>query len=401
MIGGTGHGLKPDDMQKRLFAFSTVSGSSVGAAETIAALAASDGGSQPCTQMTPLWHATDSSNVDMTKLANWGWRACLEALMSGDFLTPVFIGFTFHDVFRFFGWENRGVLLERSFEEHFRALVGPHKYERPGTQCPGDLACPFLSLRPTAERWLPLLLLNSTSVESGQRIITTLLAPTFDVPPATDRTPGTGRTPGIGRTLGTDHKCPVEPRKTLMCPLFEYGQTFHELLPKESEFNDVRLSTAAHNSARFLLLSPPGEIRRPDGRLVDRIVDGGYFENLGAQTATELAEAMMAVDDSLKPFILVISNDPQLVKAKAGKADGGSAQAESDGSGFKRVGSVMTDIAAPLMTILNTRNARGLLAVADISAIMDFYDDKVCNVAHIQVAGEPDPSDPSRVRDLS
>jgi len=186
-----------------------------------------------------------------------------------------------------------------------------------------------------------------------------------------------------------------------MCPLFEYGQTFHELLPKESEFNDVRLSTAAHNSARFLLLSPPGEIRRPDGRLVDRIVDGGYFENLGAQTATELAEAMMAVDDSLKPFILVISNDPQLVKAKAGKADGGSAQAESDGSGFKRVGSVMTDIAAPLMTILNTRNARGLLAVADISAIMDFYDDKVCNVAHIQVAGEPDPSDPSRVRDLS
>ena len=45
-------------------------------------------------------------------------------------------------------------------------------------------------------------------------------------------------------------------------------------------------------------------------KLVDRIVDGGYFENFGAQTAVELARAMITIDPELAPFVLIVSNDP-------------------------------------------------------------------------------------------
>jgi hypothetical protein len=74
--------------------------------------------------------------------------------------------------------------------------------------------------------------------------------------------------------------------------------------------DDVRLSTAAHNSARFPFISPPGSIRNHDQMIIDRIVDGGYFENYGALGAKELALAVHAVEPQLKPLVIVMSNDP-------------------------------------------------------------------------------------------
>ncbi len=73
--------------------------------------------------------------------------------------------------------------------------------------------------------------------------------------------------------------------------------------------DDVRLSTAAHNSARFPIISPPGAIRNREHQIVDRIVDGGYFENYGALSAMELAQAVHAIEPKLAPFVLVVSND--------------------------------------------------------------------------------------------
>ena len=57
---------------------------------------------------------------------------------------------------------------------------------------------------------------------------------------------------------------------------------FERWLLSGKKVDDVRLSTAAHNSARFPLISPPGSICNQDQAIVDRIVDGGYFENYGA-----------------------------------------------------------------------------------------------------------------------
>ena len=53
--------------------------------------------------------------------------------------------------------------------------------------------------------------------------------------------------------------------------------------------------------------------------LIDRIVDGGYFENYGALTALELARAAEAALSAEKPHVklvvLMISSDPDLAKA--------------------------------------------------------------------------------------
>jgi hypothetical protein len=372
VLGQKKHGRSAAEVRNRIFAFSTVSGSSVGAVMATAALDAAAGDTHPCKKdkgaVPKLWHGFGEAQID-------NWRSCLEALMSGDFLTPIFIGFTFHDPFRFLGWQDRGVLLERSLEEQFKSLI-----VRPGqTRCVGNLECPFTSLRPSEAKWLPLLVLNSTSVKSGQRIITTLLEPTFEA-------------------KSTKVFCPTTPREP-RCQLFAHGEIFHKLLEDgvsgQPNIADVRLSTAAHNSARFPLLSPPGEIMG-NGGFVDRIVDGGYFENLGAQTATELAEAIMAVDDKLQPFILVISNDPRLAEAKSVKKP-----PQEQTVRRKPDSLLLTDVSAPITAFANTRNARGVLAVADITAILDFHHQEVCNVAHIQVRGEPDPTDPTRARDLS
>jgi hypothetical protein len=74
--------------------------------------------------------------------------------------------------------------------------------------------------------------------------------------------------------------------------------------------DDIRLSTAAHNSARFPIVSPAGEIRNLQHQVVDRIVDGGYFENYGALGAMELAQAIRAIEPKLAPFVLGYRTTP-------------------------------------------------------------------------------------------
>src|SRR5262249_34196105 len=73
---------------------------------------------------------------------------------------------------------------------------------------------------------------------------------------------------------------------------------------------DVRISTAALNSARFPIVSPPGNVRNQQSYIVDRIVDGGYLESYGVITALELAHAIRAIEPGLVPFVLALSNDP-------------------------------------------------------------------------------------------
>jgi hypothetical protein len=138
--------------------------------------------------------------------------------------------------------------------------------------------------------------LNGTSEATGGRIVTTPLEATYQ--------------------LNAEQPCPTI-RGERGCTLFVEADRIQDLLTSggstkkpDSSFDDVLLSTAAHNSARFPLISPPGSIRNTDGVIVDRIVDGGYFENSGALGAKELALGIRAIDPSLLPFVLIISNDP-------------------------------------------------------------------------------------------
>ena len=231
-----------------LFAISGVSGGSVGATAFEAALTKRDeshcvagkGGDAAC----PL--ATD--------------------FLKEDFLAPALASLVFMDAPSSFlpdlGQGDRGAALEKSFEDASGGL----------------LARPFLSFFHYAkdsvanernESWRPILLLNATHEESGNRIIT-------------------------GHVL-------IE-RNVFIDSL----DALHELGA------DVRASTAAHNSARFTYVSPAGDLGNNKGS----VIDGGYFENYGALSALEIARtARVALKDEqpgVKLVILMISSDPGL-----------------------------------------------------------------------------------------
>src|SRR5215472_2206154 len=54
---------------------------------------------------------------------------------------------------------------------------------------------------------------------------------------------------------------------------------------------DVQISTAINNTARFPFLEPFGALLNPDtGKRAGALVDGGYFENEGLETALDLAD---------------------------------------------------------------------------------------------------------------
>lgn len=363
-----GHGLLADDIRKRIFAFSTVSGSSVGAVMTTAAMAAVP--RKDATKAAPRKGEETAAprNVmpcrrEQVKLWHWnrtiaGWRDCLEALMAHDYLTSVFAGFIFRDTVRFPGRNDRAALLEQSWENHFERLIP--RNELPNVlACEGSLKCPFRTLRPTKDRWLPLLVLNGTSVETGQRIVTSLLEW-----PAKEKK---------DNEAVSAETC-IDRGEQFSCPIFRNTYLFHWLSGSRKKANDIRLSTAAHNSARFPFVSPPGEIRN-NGNLQDRIVDGGYYENFGVSSALELAAAIQAIHPELAPFVLVVSNDPDIpgvfdpnVAAGAGKQFG-------------------TDIVATVGTIVQARSAAGNLAVAGLERALRPGVTPECNTssAHIRV----------------
>ena len=141
------------------------------------------------------------------------------------------------------------------------------------------LARPFLNLFSYKEAaitnggptppWRPILLLNATHEETGNRIITGPVQ--------------------IDRNVFLDS----------LDALHVLGK-------------DVRASTAAHNSARFTYVSPAGDLGNRNGS----VIDGGYFENYGALTALELAraakEALKDEGPAIKLVFLLISSDPGL-----------------------------------------------------------------------------------------
>src|SRR5262249_782482 len=133
--------------------------------------------------------------------------------------------------------------------------------------------------------------------------------------------------------------------------------------------DDVQLSTAAHNSARFTYISPPGTIRNHDQTIVDRILDGGYFKAYGATGANALARAVRGVEPGVGALVIVISNDaddlldPSLdsdISEPRGRAQYQTLvrRARTAASGSE----ALTDIAAPARTFLNAWVAHGTLA---------------------------------------
>ncbi len=289
---------------RRIFAISGVSGGAFGAATVRAALweaAVNGSATPPCKNASPDWFHADKDQVTKS------WRACLEALVVGDYLTPAFIGLGFRDNVAPplpFIDDDRAALVEKAWEDHFASLLALKDGEETGLR----RRFGYLGDMLTEGRWLPLLLLNGTSVNTGTRVIASDLISTRKSEPK----PGhdAGRTPlypaafdlfeMLSKTCGGADK--------VLCKAAEDGAKDR---PEARGGADVRLSTAALISARFPIVSPAGIIRsESDKDIGDRVVDGGYFENAGLTSSMDIARALAS--RGVTPVVLWVQNDPTL-----------------------------------------------------------------------------------------
>jgi len=173
------------NLRNRIFALSTVSGSSVGAVIRAALTDAAEDGTPdvpPCRNHdSGAWYGV-AANREKDPAYNAGkyWRNCFQQLLAGDFLSAVMVGLAYRDngplgnpfTGRAF-WSDRGVLLEQAFERRYYDVTG--KGATACTDAVSNGLCRRFGHHPDpkiAGAWLPLLFINGTSVSTGRRIVT-------------------------------------------------------------------------------------------------------------------------------------------------------------------------------------------------------------------------------------
>lgn len=231
------------------------------------------------------------------------WRARAKRILARDFLSPA-LGMLFGPdaVQRFLplpiGFLDRSRALEEGWASAWQQEIGNDRLER------GFLTFSHAHRGQDTERPLavPSLVFNTTHVGSGKRWLESDLDFGDELPDAGD----------LLARLGTD----------------------------------TSLATAIHNSARFLYISPAGRAVDARGR-VQRVVDGGYFENFGATTARQITEAIAAhcSDCARRVVVIAITNG------------------ELGGEASDRFAN---ELLAPIRTLLRTRSARGSLSLAEL-----------------------------------
>jgi hypothetical protein len=252
-------------------------------------------------------------------------------ILGQDFLSPTLAAMLYPDlVQRFIPWPfaclDRGRALELGWEKAWRDKMHNDR-----------LARSFLDLwsaGPNRRAWMPALFLNGTSVEKGNRIITSNLRVTnffIDAQDAAKKLSPSG-------TSQVDAGC------------------------------HIPLSTAAHMSARFTFVSPAG--RFPDG---SHIVDGGYFENSAATTAYEIAtrikERCALPKREIRNVdvkVIMISNDPRKPPIDPA-APAPPSNLPKRSQKMTRETNFLGDLTAPIDALMNTRNARGTYAQKTIA----------------------------------
>lgn len=109
-------------------------------------------------------------------------------------------------------------------------------------------------------------------------------------------------------------------RSALQAPVSIPSAELDDVFDGRLRTRGLPLSAVVHNSARFPVISPGGEVETWNGDHWDTLVDGGYFENSGAATLAELiralrektpADAAEWLEKALaKVRIIFIMNDP-------------------------------------------------------------------------------------------
>lgn len=309
---------------RRVYAISGVSGGSLGAATYVALKADAQSPNRskapgvPCKPGRAVAPATGDpvpGPLDRESTPGPLGRA-VEAVLGRDFLAPVVGSFLFTDAFQ--RWipaplivRDRGWVLAEHWQDAWREVQGSDRFRAPLPALYAD----------DAQRRLPQLFLNATSVDTGRRAIASAVR--IDAPDTIDLYADGLKTDGLP------------------------------------------LAHAVLNSARFTYVSPAGTLigrRDRDEGVADRLVDGGYFDNSGAETVLDAIAALTRAGLLVpgQAHVVLISNDtaiPRLCRDREPvrrDVSVGRIAAHTPAS---------SETLAPVMTMLSTRVARALLAM--------------------------------------
>lgn len=232
-----------------------------------------------------------------TLLAERSLRGALRPLaretLAHDVLAPTLAAYMEQDFVQRFlplGFPDRAHAIEEGWELGWSRAVHTERFGK------GFLA----TTTADADRF-PSLFLNGTLVETGQR--------------------------AIGSNVRIDNR-------------FAYAADMFNLTHA-----DVPMSTAVHNSSRFPFISPVG-------RMGDRhVADGGYFDNSGASTTSDLVDIVRRHPDYAKglirPYVIFIDCQPEEHRPAP-------------------AWTVANELIAPVLTFGQTYFSHGLAAVAEV-----------------------------------
>lgn len=275
--------------------------------------------------------ATDLKNDECFKSSKEepGYTECAQRILSEDFLAPAFASMFYPDVVQRFlpfsiDYFDRGRTLEMAWEKSWKKHIQANE-----SMFKNSFDALWANDKHSE---IPSLILNSTRVETGHRVILSNLPISpdefVDVTNLRDKWGG-----------NNIHKQPI----------------------------DMALSTAVHGSARFTYVSPAGKIDRNF-----HIVDGGYFENSGNTSLIEVLRIInkYQADDlagpvNIKPIVIHISNDPVTEEIYTEKCIqykfNGLHSRNKNGLNFG------SETLPPIITLINTRDARGVYASGAIA----------------------------------
>lgn len=349
--GGEMRPLLP--FENQLFAISGVSGGSLGAVVAYAALADRDVTSPPCRdglwQKDTQWFRAALPQLPANLTPHESWRSCLEQVLAGDFLSPVFVRMVGNDLIGI--GADRAIALEHAWESRYRALTGLDTISRSLSE-----------IRQSAiakGRWLPVLMLNGTSVSTGRRIVTS----DVELVVRGGKDAAVTRVERILVDAYDLHALLESPAVAARDPAAVALPMWRPM--PQPERADVRLSTAATMSARFPVISPHGSITTAAGRIVDRVVDGGYYENFGATTALELARTLKQ-RFGLTPMAILVNNEPTTLPMDC--IDEGGQYTEAVRTPQR---TWVSTISSPLGAVANTRGARGTYSAVELCTFVN------------------------------
>jgi hypothetical protein len=299
----------PDVMfPRRLFAISSVSGGSFGAA-VYAGLRRDPTSTPPRAQIA-------------------------SAILEERFLAPMVAKWVSGDLLQWFlPIPVRRFDRSSAMETAFAAAYNEHVHH-------DSMVEKFTEFRPPDADDVPVLLLNSTSVQLGRRIVTSPYPwPLSDV--------------------SVEEADPID---------------FHKLTGR-----DVSVATAVHNTARFPYISAAGRLRASNGENLGHLVDGGYFENTGADTLIDLLRYLKqsASPLSVRFIVVVMLNSPP----EQHLTDPTRIPWHDTAS--------LGEVFSPLRALLQTRTARGDLALRRLRESVepgDVVEFRVCSDSGLREA---------------